>query len=78
MLKHNLLTNCFKQKFSAQFEALIDENTRRRDECIQLRTILADRSQTLKLSTGNDEHDLSEALQAQKLVNRYGDVTVAI
>lgn len=58
--------------FSAQFEALIDENKRRRDECIQLKAILADRSQltTMKHLDENDDNDLTEALQAQKFVNR--------
>lgn len=62
----------------AQFMALEEENIRRRDECIQLRAILADRSQgiksmnmsSLRPSEVNDDHDLNDALQAQKLVNR--------
>lgn len=58
---------------SAQFMALEDENQRRREECVQLRTILAERSQSnmasIKTFDSNDD-DLNEALQAQKLVNR--------
>lgn len=59
--------------FLAQFLALEDENQRRREECVQLRTILAERSQSnmgsIKTFDSNDD-DLNEALQAQKLVNR--------
>lgn len=69
---------------SAQFVALQEENKRRRDECIQLRGILAQRSHSLKAfgvsgniaTMKNDidrlsiENELAEAFEAQKLVNR--------
>lgn len=58
----------------------MDEHKRRRDECIQLRAILAQQSQSLRvLGSANmapeterfhDESELIEAFQAQKLVNR--------
>lgn len=62
----------------AQFLALEEENQRRREECVQLRAILAEQSQGNRVSNLpslspfdiNDEHDLNDALQAQKLVNR--------
>lgn len=68
----------------AQFVALEEENKRRRDECIQLRSILAQRSHIFQHkneenlnSSGhnNDEHILQEieliqAFEAQKMVNR--------
>lgn len=64
----------------AQYVALQEENKRRRDECIQLRAILAQQSQSLRsLGLANvkndverfhDEGELFEAFQAQKLVNR--------
>ena len=61
--------------------ALEKENIRRRDECIQLRAILAQQSQSLRTLGGSanirndierfhDEGELNEAFQAQKLVNR--------
>lgn len=64
----------------AQYVALQEENKRRRDECIQLRAILAQQSQSLRTlgstsirSEGghvHDEGEIIEAFQAQKLVNR--------
>lgn len=67
----------------AQFEALEAENKRRRDECIQLRSILAQRSHgsPSKLSNGVNnidqsdddvwqESELQQAFEAQKVVNR--------
>lgn len=63
----------------AQYVALQDEHKRRRDECIQLRAILAQQSQSLRTlgSTSlpntdriHDEVEMFEAFQAQKLVNR--------
>lgn len=59
--------------------ALQDENKRRRDECIQLRAILAQQSQSLRTlgsasirnENGMNEGEILEAFQAQKLVNRY-------
>lgn len=58
--------------------ALEDENKRRRDECIQLRAILAQQSQSLRTlgsagmrsENGMNEGEVIEAFQAQKLVNR--------
>lgn len=68
---------------SAQFIALEEENQRRRDECIQLRSILAQRSHgspnkmTSILNNINHSHDtmlheseLLQAFEAQKVVNR--------
>lgn len=77
----------FKRPFcnhlSAQFIALEEENKRRRDECIQLRSILAQRSHAspnkMNGITNNidhsDDHSLQEsellqAFEAQKVVNR--------
>lgn len=67
-----------RNKFSAQYVALQDENKRRRDECIQLRAILAQQSQSLRTlgsggirnENGMNEGEIIEAFQAQKLVNR--------
>lgn len=61
-----------------------EENKRRRDECIQLRAILAQQSQSLRtlgstsvrndLERFHDDGELIEAFQAQKLVNRSVDL----
>lgn len=69
----------FLYKISAQYVAMQDENKRRRDECIQLRAILAQQSQSLRSlgstgirnESGMNEGEIIEAFQAQKLVNRY-------
>lgn len=68
---------------SAQFIALEEENKRRRDECIQLRSILAQRSHgspskmngisnNIDHSDDQSLHDceLLQAFEAQKVVNR--------
>lgn len=68
---------------SAQFVALEEENKRRRDECIQLRSILAQRSHDSPNKTSNHvnnidhsddtalhESELLQAFEAQKVVNR--------
>lgn len=66
----------------AQYIALQEENKRRRDEYIQLKSVLAQQSQslrdlgstTLKNDTDRIIHDnaeLMEVFNAQKLVNRY-------
>lgn len=71
--------NFFSFFFVAQYVALQDENKRRRDECIQLRAILAQQSQSLRTlgstgvrnENGMNEGEMIEAFQAQKLVNRW-------
>lgn len=79
----------FEQMFTfsfniiAQFEALEAENKRRRDECIQLRSILAQRSHSspgkMSQNFNNIDHsddtmlhesELQQAFEAQKMVNR--------
>ena len=66
--------------FSGQFEALQDELERRREECIQLRTVLANRAHDLRSVTQtsygkdvdivNEDGELVLAYQTQKQVNR--------
>lgn len=68
------------QEFMKQFEALQDELERRREECIQLRTVLANKSHDMhsltKSSYGkdvdivNEDGELAVAYQTQKQVNR--------
>lgn len=79
LIQKKIIFSCF----TAQFVALEAENKRRRDECIQLRSILAQRSHTSpnKMSqNGNNidhsddtmlhESELQQAFEAQKMVNR--------
>lgn len=64
-----------------QFEALQDELERRREECIQLRTVLANRAHDLRSVTQtsygkdvdivNEDGELVLAYQTQKQVNRW-------
>ncbi|XP_067632478.1 unconventional myosin-Va isoform X2 [Eurosta solidaginis] len=69
-------------ELEAQYQALQEELRRRRDECIQLKAVLQQQSQSIKsfgstsislrgvdLKNLND-NELIEAFQAQKLVNR--------
>ncbi|XP_045101361.1 unconventional myosin-Va-like isoform X4 [Portunus trituberculatus] len=68
------------QEFMRQFEALQDELERRREECIQLRTVLANRAHDLRSVTQtsygkdvdivNEDGELVLAYQTQKQVNR--------
>ncbi|XP_068247179.1 unconventional myosin-Va isoform X6 [Palaemon carinicauda] len=68
------------QEFMKQFEALQDELERRREECIQLRTVLANRSSDIRSLTENsygkdvdivnEDGELAVAYQTQKQVNR--------
>ncbi|XP_052862372.1 unconventional myosin-Va [Anopheles cruzii] len=82
---YNLLRNSIKRgvesrEMDAQYAALQEELKRRREECISLKAVLAQQSQSLRSlgQTGNgeagirihDEGELMEAFQAQKLVNR--------
>ncbi|XP_050073339.1 unconventional myosin-Va isoform X4 [Anopheles maculipalpis] len=82
---YNLLRNSIKRgvesrEMDAQYGALQEELKRRREECISLKAVLAQQSQSLR-SLGqtvngetslriHDEGELMEAFQAQKLVNR--------
>lgn len=71
-----MLKGCFAE----QFEALQDELERRREECIQLRTVLANRAHDLRSLTQtsygkdvdivNEDGELALAYQTQKQVNR--------
>ncbi|XP_023037684.1 unconventional myosin-Va isoform X3 [Drosophila willistoni] len=72
-IKHGVEIN----ELNAQHAALQEEVRRRREECIQLKAVLLQQSQTLRSFEpdslqlrGNDVHELLEAFQSQKLVNR--------
>lgn len=83
---YSLLRNSIKrgvedQELDAQYASVVEESRRRRDECIHLRAILSQQSQTIKtFATHPDQKDVSlrsyegnelmEAFQSQKLANR--------
>ncbi|XP_034479996.1 unconventional myosin-Vb isoform X1 [Drosophila innubila] len=69
-IKHGVEIN----ELNAQHAALQEEVRRRREECIQLKAVLLQQSQTLRsFDPANDSgnvNELMEAFQSQKLVNR--------
>lgn len=74
------LFHLFPYVFVAQHAALQEEVRRRREECIQLKAVLLQQSQTLRSiepeslqlrgSDASNVHELMEAFHSQKLVNR--------
>lgn len=74
LLRNSINRGVEKPELEAQFDALEEENKRRRDECIQLRSILAQRSQNANHSDGQplsiDANDMAQAFDALKQVNR--------
>ncbi|XP_030388121.1 unconventional myosin-Va isoform X2 [Scaptodrosophila lebanonensis] len=73
-IKHGVEIN----ELNAQHAALQEEVRRRREECIQLKAVLQQQNQTmrslepesLRVNDSHNIHELMEAFQAQKLVNR--------
>ncbi|EZA46388.1 Myosin-Va, partial [Ooceraea biroi] len=69
-----------QQNLMIQFEALQEELERRREECIQLHTVLADHTHRMKTVLGanygrdvdiiNEDGELVLAFEAQKKINR--------
>jgi len=62
---------------AAQHAALQEEVRRRREECIQLKAVLLQQSQSMRSlepeslqMRGNDVNELMEAFHSQKLINR--------
>lgn len=74
LLRNSINRGVEKSELEAQFTALEEENKRRRDECIQLRSILAQRSQHAnnldEQPLSIDANDISQAFDALKQVNR--------
>lgn len=82
LLRQSIRNGAEMHELEAQHNALQEELTRRRDECIQLKSVLQQQTQSLK-SFGNEsislrsndmnslqDNDLLDAFQAQKMVNR--------
>ncbi|XP_055916560.1 unconventional myosin-Va isoform X1 [Eupeodes corollae] len=80
LLRNSISRGVEMQELEAQQSALQEELKRRRDECIQLKAVLQQQSQSLKSfggakpvrtdNTFQENSELLEAFQAQKLVNR--------
>lgn len=82
LLKNSIQRDVVDQELEAHANAMEDELKRRRDECIQLKSYLAQQSQTLRSLSGqpdarnesiqynHDNAELMDVLQAQKLANR--------
>lgn len=81
LLRNSINRGVEQQELEAQYMSLVEELKRRRDECIQLRSILSQQSQTIRTFASQpdskdsslrnyDNNELMEAFQAQKLANR--------
>lgn len=81
LLRNSIDRGVAQMELENQYQTVIDELMRSREECIQLKTILAQQSQSLKsfgptsgVASMNertyDENELADAFQAQKLVNK--------
>lgn len=78
LLRNSIQRGVEHQELDAQYASVVEESKRRRDECIQLRSILSQQSQTIQ-SIGvqpdskmrsYEGNELMEAFQAQKLANK--------
>lgn len=74
LLRNSINRGVEQQEMEAQYASMVEELKRRRDECIQLRTILSQQSQSLSQNSSNslksyEANDLADALQAQKNAN---------
>lgn len=81
LLRNSIKRGVEQQELEAQYASVIEESKRRRDECIQLRSILSQQSQTIRsFAAQPDQKDVSmrsyegnelmEAFQSQKLANK--------
>jgi myosin-5 len=82
LLRNSIKRGVEHQELESQYASLVEELKRRREECIQLRSILSHQSQTIRtfasqpdskessLSRNYDNNELMEVLQSQKLANK--------
>lgn len=81
LLRNSIKRGVESQELDAQYSSIVEELKRRRDECIQLRSILSQQSQTIRTFASQpdskdhplrnyDNNELMEAFQAQKLANK--------
>lgn len=75
LLRNSIKQGVVQQELDAQYKAMVEESKRRRDECIQLRSILSQQSQNhgdhREISYRQYEgNEMMEVLQAQKSANK--------
>lgn len=82
LLRNSIKRGVEQQELESQYASLVEELSRRREECIQLRSVLSQQSQTLRtfatqpdskessLTRTYEGNELKEAFQAQKLANK--------
>lgn len=81
LLRNSIKRGVEQQELDAQYASVIEESRRRRDECISLRSILSQQSQTIRsFAAQPDQKDVSmrsyegnelmDAFQSQKLANK--------
>lgn len=75
LLRNSIQRGVEQQELEAQYASVVEESKRRRDECIQLRSILSQQSQSFGAQPGSkmrsyEGNELMEAFQAQKLANK--------
>lgn len=80
LLRNSIDRDVAGLELEAQYQTVINELARSREECVQLKAILAQQSESLRSLTQHpsireservyDENELVEAFQAQKLVNK--------
>lgn len=81
LLRNSIKRGVEQQELEAQYQSVVDESRRRRDECIQLRSILSQQSQTIRSFAAQPDqkevsmrsyegNELMDAFQAQKLANK--------
>ena len=82
LLRNSINRGVEQQEVESHYLSLVEELKRRRDECIQLRSILSQQSQTIRTFASQpeskdsmsmrsyDNNELMEAFQSQKLANK--------
>lgn len=78
LLRNSIQRGVEQQEIEAQYASLLEESRRRRDECIQLRSILSKQSQTFVVQHDSKDGsiqsytdtELFESFRAQKLANK--------
>lgn len=81
LLRNSIKRGVENQELDAQYESVVEESRRRRDECIQLRSVLSQQSQMIRSFSAQPDmkdtsmrsyegNELMEAFQSQKLANK--------
>lgn len=81
LLRNSIKRGVENQELDAQYESVVEESRRRRDECIQLRSVLSQQSQMIRSFSAQPDmkdtsmriyegNELMDAFQSQKLANK--------